>query len=207
MIDNFSATSLRLRKSSVLLSPLVFLAASLTFISLGSTADQGPLQGSKWQLELDSNYTCTGTTEVSYTHTDTHKGAVSFVMPEVSGVVDAKGGEYSYHTIGQTMGNPWEFSATGSLTFKGKVTPGVLRLTPQEYLADGTAFFNPEETFDMPIVDGATYIAPATSVPEVKCEGFALWTLRGKSKEKYKISIDDRLLWAKDHGVFSGHTY
>lgn len=185
---------------------LAALCLALLIAAAPARADTAGATPSTWTLEVDSKNTCTGT-KVSYNHTDTHAGSVTFQMPEVSGKIAGKGGAFSYHTAGQTMGNPWSFTAKGSFSVTGTVNPGHLRFTPRVRLADGTDFFQPVQTFEMPIYDGATFETEPASNAEVSCKGYVRYTLRGKPREKYRVTVDDRLLWAKDHGVFSGHTY
>jgi len=201
-----SAAPVRARLRSVVLGLAVLIALAAL---IRSARAENPVlaNGPTWKLEIVSDYTCVGTTGVSYNHTDHHEGSVSFAMPEVSSPVEAGLGDYSYRSSGQTMGHPWEIDAKGTLTFKGEVTPGLMRFTAEVYLADGRPLFDSDYVVEIPVFDGATAVVPVMSVPEVTCTGQAVWTLRGQPLEKYLIRIDDRLLWAKDHGVFSGYTY
>lgn len=171
------------------------------------TGDAESAAAWRWTLELDGKYTCTATGAVPAHNTDTHRGQVSFVMPDEAGPVQGKAGKYRYTVVGQTAGRPYQYATPGRLSFQGEVTPGELRFTPQVQLPDGQAFFKPLRTHTIPIEDGATITVEPQSVPEVTCRGPVRWTLRGQPRERYHLLIDDRVLIVKDHGVWSAITY
>jgi len=192
---------------TVFLAVILFTGLSPLSIARADTEQGAESQFSwKWLLEENAKYTCTATS-ANASHTDTHRGSVSFEMPDVGGKVDGKDGKYFYSVTGQTLGNPYQYSTPGTLTFKGEVFPGLLRFTPQVYLPDGRPFYQPVKTFEMPIYDGATHTMAPESNAEMDCSGSVIYTLRGPPREHYHILVDDRFLLVKDHGVFSGHTY
>jgi hypothetical protein len=74
---------------------LAVLMALAAFIRCARAENPAPANGPTWKLEIVSDYTCVGTTGVSYNHTDHHEGSASFTMPEVSSPVEAGLGDYS----------------------------------------------------------------------------------------------------------------
>ncbi|MCP3873716.1 MAG: hypothetical protein GY699_11240 [Desulfobacteraceae bacterium] len=214
-IFDWVVCSIKLSYKKYHLSLLLILAVAIYMALIPATitlADTNKGKGARspdsgrWTLEIDGKYTCTAI-KANAQHTDTHIGSVSFEMPEVSGKVEGKGGKYKYSVTGQTFGNAYQYSTSGTMTFKGEVIPGLLSFTPQVYLPGGKPFFQPVKTFEMPIYDGATYSMPPENNAQMKCVGHVIYTLRGGPREHYRILVDDRMLLVKSHGVFSGYTY
>ncbi|HMB65088.1 MAG TPA: hypothetical protein VKN36_18560 [Eudoraea sp.] len=168
-----------------------------------------------WTLSLTVDITSKfNNKDIQYQGTDVITGLVKFAAPEQEGRVEGEGPvDYQSHiSYTRPMVTQADIAAEGLFILNGQIKNDSLRFIPRSILNDvqvdnslpaahfqsagqGIWWFNQSEVVVLPFENKARLDQTISgNIDGVAYEGNVIWTLQGKKKERWRISIDDHHL-------------